>query len=435
MKLFLSKAFAAIAIMLLLSPALHAGTLSGGAAPHFGGLGVCSLLFVLGAVLGMRGTGSYATPDERPKNYRDQILLLYPNSAPLLAMTSKLKSEKTDDPEFKVLTKGLPVQRVIVSGVQADVDVTIETQGVGACTVVRAGMSLINERTLEILWVGADPTAPFNQFTAVRGKGQVAGTAMVDGDGLLIIGNHSPEGAAIPTAVSYSPNVISNYTQIFRDPVAITGTGAATNVRYGKPKVELKREALETHGMGIEKAFLFGGQVEDTSGAQPERTTKGLLNFISTNILDASGGFTISSWESLLEGVFKFGSQTKALFAGARLITVANAMARAHTMIEAVPATEAYGVQMNKWLTPFGSVMLINHPLLSNNPTFTSWGFLVDMKYVVYRFLIGRDTDYYENRQNPGDDVVKDEFLSECGLELDFEESCGIVKTASAFVP
>jgi hypothetical protein len=434
MKLF-CKIFAAVAIVLLLSPALQAAALSGHAAPHYRDLGPFLAAAVLGAVLGMRGTGSYSTPDERPKNYRDQILLLYPNSAPLLAMTSKLKSEMTDDPEFKVLTKGLPVQRVIVSGSQTSGDTTIETQGSGASAVMRAGMSLINERTLEIVWVGADPTTPFNQFTAVRGKGQVVGTAMNDGDGLLIIGNHAQEGAAIPTAVSYAPNVISNYTQIFRDPVAITGTGKSTNMRYGKPKVELKREALETHGMGIEKAFLFGGQVEDTSGAQPERTTKGLLNFISTNVLDASGGFTISGWETFLEGVFKFGSQTKALFAGARLITVANAMARNHTQIEAVPTTEAYGVQMNKWLTPFGSVMLINHPLLANNPTFTSWGFVTDMKYVVYRFLIERDTDYYENRQNPGDDSQKDEFLSECGLELDFEESCGIVKSATSFVP
>jgi hypothetical protein len=434
MKLF-SKIFAAVAIVLLLSPALQAATLSGGSMPRTGALGLLSMLFVLGAVLGMRGSGSYATPDERPKNYRDQILLLYPNSAPLLAMTSKLKSEKTDDPEFKVLTKGLPVQRVIVSGSQSDSDTTIELTGSGTGTVLRAGMSLINERTLEIIWVGADPTTPFNQFTAVRGKGQVAGAAMNDLDGLLVIGSHSQEGAAAPTAISYAPNVISNYTQIFRDPIFITGTGAATNMRYGKPKVELKREALETHGMGIEKAFLFGGQVEDTTGSQPERTTKGLLNFISSNIFDGSGGVTISGWELFLEGVFKFGSRNKVLFAGARLITVANAMARAHTQITAVPTTESYGVQMNKWLTPFGDVMLINHPLLANNPTFTSWGFLVDMKYVVYRFLIGRDTDYYENIQNPDQDAVKDEFKTECGLELDFEESCGVVKTATSFVP
>ena len=43
------------------------------------------------AFLGMRGTGDYSVPDQRPKNYRDTILMLYPNgTAPLTAMLAKL---------------------------------------------------------------------------------------------------------------------------------------------------------------------------------------------------------------------------------------------------------------------------------------------------------------------------------------------------------
>ena len=42
-------------------------------------------------VLGMRGTGSWST-DERPKNYRESILLLFPNntSMSLTALMTKL---------------------------------------------------------------------------------------------------------------------------------------------------------------------------------------------------------------------------------------------------------------------------------------------------------------------------------------------------------
>jgi hypothetical protein len=55
----------------------------------------------MGAFLGMRGTGSWAT-DQRPKSYRELILMLYPNgTAPLTAIMSKLKSEVVTDPEFK----------------------------------------------------------------------------------------------------------------------------------------------------------------------------------------------------------------------------------------------------------------------------------------------------------------------------------------------
>jgi hypothetical protein len=50
--------------------------------------------------LGMRGTGDWVT-DERPKNFREGILYLWPNGqAPLTAMLGRLKSEKVDDPEF-----------------------------------------------------------------------------------------------------------------------------------------------------------------------------------------------------------------------------------------------------------------------------------------------------------------------------------------------
>ena len=54
----------------------------------------------MSAILGMKGTGDWAT-DQRPKSWRQQIIYLYPNgSAPLTAMMSKMKSLKVTDPEF-----------------------------------------------------------------------------------------------------------------------------------------------------------------------------------------------------------------------------------------------------------------------------------------------------------------------------------------------
>ena len=52
------------------------------------------------AFLGMRGNGDWAT-DQRPKNWRQKVLQLYPNGdAPLTAVLSLMKNENTDDPEF-----------------------------------------------------------------------------------------------------------------------------------------------------------------------------------------------------------------------------------------------------------------------------------------------------------------------------------------------
>lgn len=57
----------------------------------------------MAAILGLRGSGDF-TADERPKNWREMILHLFPNgSAPLTAVMSMAKSEGTDDPEYNWL--------------------------------------------------------------------------------------------------------------------------------------------------------------------------------------------------------------------------------------------------------------------------------------------------------------------------------------------
>ncbi len=62
------------------------------------------------AFLGMRGTGDWAA-NERPENWRQGILRLYPNGmAPLTAILSKMKNSSTDDPVFHWWTKSLASQ-------------------------------------------------------------------------------------------------------------------------------------------------------------------------------------------------------------------------------------------------------------------------------------------------------------------------------------
>jgi hypothetical protein len=57
--------------------------------------------------LGMRGNDDWVT-DQRPKNWREMILFLYPNgSAPLTAVLAKSAESSVDDPEFNWWTKTL----------------------------------------------------------------------------------------------------------------------------------------------------------------------------------------------------------------------------------------------------------------------------------------------------------------------------------------
>ena len=385
-------------------------------------------------VLGLRGTGSFSA-DDRPKNYREILLFLKPNTeAPLTALMGRSKEKVTDDAEFKWFEKGLPQQRVTVSGSQTSSDTTIEITGSAQAKIFKKGHAVINERTLEVFWVTADPSSPHTSINVGRGKGSTA-AAMNDLDGLLILGSHHPEGAAVPTAVSYDATVVNNFTEIFRTTLDLTETARVTRLRWDEagPMREAKREALELHSIEMEKQFLFGSKVEDTSGAQPERTTQGLNGFVTSNVKDFADAVDIDSWENFLEDIFEDGSNEKLALIGNRALNVINKLVRNNTEMVVTPKDQTFGMAMTTYLTPYGTLMLRQHPLLSKNATFNDWGFIVDMAHIVIRPLRSRDTTYKENRQDAGTDARKDEYLSEIGLEVNHESTHAIFKNASAF--
>jgi Family of unknown function (DUF5309) len=387
----------------------------------------------MAAILGMRGTGSWDS-DSRPKNYRQTILLLNPNAnLPLTAILSMLPDESTDDPEFKIFTKSLPSQRVVVSGSQTDSDTTIELTGSTPAKAVKKGSVLINERTLEVVWCTADPSGAYTSIEVARGKGSSA-AAMNNADGLLIIGSSYAEGSARASAIAYDPSLTTNYTQIFKTALDVTGTAAEMKLRTGDVLTEEQREKLELHGIEMEKAFLFGTGVEDTSGAQPQRTTKGVLAMLSSNIKDFAEEVTIDDWEVLLEDIFENGSNERLCMAGNRAITVLNRIARDHGEIQITPESSTYGMDISTYKTPFGRLQIKQHPLLSQNATFQDWGFITDPKYAKYRYMKNRDTKYQEDVHNPGDDAKVDQWLTESGLELQHESVHAVFKNASAFV-
>src|SRR5215510_5179918 len=72
------------------------------------------------AIIGLRDTSGFTTPGERPQNWRETLLLLYPNSAeaakaPLTALTSLMKEASTDDPHYHWFTKTLDDRRLKLS--------------------------------------------------------------------------------------------------------------------------------------------------------------------------------------------------------------------------------------------------------------------------------------------------------------------------------
>jgi hypothetical protein len=429
------------------------------------------------AVLGMRGVGSFSAA-ERPQNWRQAILLLFPNGdAPLVALLSKLREAPTDDPRYNWFEKGLPEQRALLAGVSTTTSVapadnsTVAANDANAylalklrpmgqagndTSIYKPGHVLYNQVADESVYVvkkasqgGVDYLIVLrnlgNKYTLGSNDPAWTGnTADATGDHLVINGSGFPEGASIGQSVAYNPVQQFNWAQIYRTPLFMTRTARKTRLRYDATGgyAEAKREALQEHAIEMEKSFLFSERSENTSlanpdtpldsisSSQPMRTTRGMINWLPAitsgatptihyNVGVANGGaLTEALWDAFLEEAFRFGAKEKLGLCGSTFLTVLAQLTKNKATIEMVPTDNTYGMALMRYLTPFGTLYLVNHPLMSNDPIWRQDLFVLDVDKLIYRYI--DDTTFLRNRQAPGDDASKDEWLTEAGLEVHF---------------
>ena len=407
------------------------------------------------AFMGMRGNGSWVD-DQRPKNWRQKILHLYPNGdAPLTAMLSMMGEESVDDPEFYWWTKSLATQAATATNVFINPTlVTAYTTGgaVGdivyvqipteaACTEFRIGHQVmlrntndftddVNGKVIAVVLNGSDSYIAVKLLEADTTANKIAVCNRI-----LVIGNINAEGALMPSAIAYDPTKHSNYTQIFRTPLSITRTARKTRLRTGDQYTEAKRECLELHSIEIEKSMLWGiaSEVIGDNG-QPERTSAGLIPTIIGNSGNVSHYTTDTdyngqSWltggedwlDAQLEQIFRYGSQERMAFVGSGTILALNKIIKEYGNYEVTSQTTDYGIKVKTWVTPFGEIHMKIHPLFSYEESNRNTMAVFDPKDLKYRYI--DDTKFYAeaDKQNTGrnrSDGTDEEYLTEAGLEF-----------------
>ena len=140
-----------------------------------------------------------------------------------------------------------------------------------------------------------------------------------------------------------------------------------------------------------------------------------------------------------LERVFRVTNnvaQEKLCLCGSGFLKVINEMYSSKTQLTAHQGTKTtYGMTVVQHETPFGTVWYKSHPLFSQNAVMRNNALFVDVQNLKYRYMIGRDTELLKNRQNPGDDFRRDEWLTEAGLECRFPESNLYLQNVTDFTP
>ena len=422
--------------------------------------------------LGMRGDGDWVT-NQRPENWREQILYLYPNGmAPLTAMLSMMGSSKVDDPAFHWWTQ----EQTAVSG---DVD-NIYTDAALANAYTAGGVAG-DTIFVQITTVLANRIRQGHQILlrdasdyAVDVNGKITGVTrgttnsvlavklledddnsathdLSDCDNFKIIGNINPEGGEMPDAIALNPVEVYNYTQIFRTPLSITRTAKATRLRTGNQYQKAKSEALEMHSWEMELAFWWGIMTQNIGdNGKPERTTLGAINFIRQYAPDNCDDYTLNTdytgidWNAAggggtwlrayLEQIFRYGADEKIAFVGSGCLLGIEALAMAEGQMNISVGQSVYGMKIKEWITPFGSIYMKTHPLFSHDVTTRNMMVILEPKELGYRFI--DDTSFYGESASKSHssgygqrriDGLNEEYLTECGLEFGLPQKCAVL--------
>ncbi len=417
------------------------------------------------AFLGMRGTGNWDTY-EMPENWRQGILRLFPNgSAPLTAITSMMGSEKTDSPVFHWWTQDFPTQGGTVSvyidsnlGTVYDYDDHLAVNGQAGATVyckctstvaqmfreghtvvLRDASNFLVDVTGIVTAVVENSTSSYIAVKLLEVDDNAATSSdtasLKSVDTILVIGNANAEGALIPDTLALNVSENYNNTQIWRTPLELTRTALQTHLRTEDAYKRAKKEALLLHSIEMEKSILHSIRTSGTgSNGKPLRTSLGIIPWVkagaSANVDDytVNTDYSSDAWitggedwfDSMLELVFRYGSDDKLALCGSGAMLGIQQLAKATGQIQLTPTSAAYGLKVNSWLTPFGVIHLKIHPLFSFEATTRHSMLILEPKNLKWRPI--QDTTYLkEDRKKTGRygyDGIKEEFLTEGGYEL-----------------
>lgn len=305
----------------------------------------------------------------------------------------------------------------------------VTTLTVADATFMQAGDLLKVVSTGEIMRAIGDPLTS-TTINVTRGYAGASAATIASGAYILNLRAARMEGDTSPEAIATQKASKTNFQQIFRTPVHITGTAMSVEHYSGDEEKYLLRKAAAAHVRAMEEAFLHGRKKEDTStGSKPIRLMGGVDEYLSTNLLDAGGALTEPEFLDWLWTVFRYSPNggpggKKWLFASADLINTINSWGLAKLQLND-DASRKYGMKITQYVSGFGDLNVVYHPLLEQG--YNGYGYVIDPASVVRRPLRGRSTQLRRNIQDPGEDGNKHEYLTETSFEFTIEKANGLI--------
>jgi hypothetical protein len=358
----------------------------------------------------------------------ERINLLEPSAQPLAVFSRRASKRRTVATKYSWL-EDKSKARFAATAATASTTVGTITLAAGQGAFFQQWDQFLNTRTGEQLRVDGVAGDALTVTRNINSSGVGTGVAMNSGDELLIIGSAQPENDTSKPARSDLPSKVSNNTQIFRTPFEISGSlqASAFQVQPGEWPRQARNKGIE-HAKDIEYTFLLGRKSATNPGSTEDRTTGGVLSFISSNQTDAGGDLSEAEFNAFMLQVMRYGSGSKLALASGVGVSALNKFPASKQQTR--NDEDTYGMNVTQYSSPFGSLNLVYHRLLEGTK-YSGYIIVVDMEEVAYRYLandeMNRDTKVLQNRQPNDQDGRKDEYLSEVGLEFGLQQTHGVL--------
>lgn len=372
---------------------------------------------------------------DRAGDFASAILQLNPTGTALvLALSSGMGKESAQDTIFHWFEDSHQAGRTNITSAG-----TTTTISVGDGSMYVPNQILLIEDTGEIVMVTA---ITGNDLTVIRGMAGTTVTATDNTMNIQSIGNAHEEASPMPTAITQQGSPRFNYTQIFRNAWAISGTAKAVKYNSGSRLAKNKKDCALYHAEDQERAIIFGRKDIRTVNNKPFRLTDGIQSQIEQYnglVEDVTDGTTAGNYSWLL-----FDDYIRRLFAtnikgqpneriaigGNLWVAGLSQMARLDGTYNISQGETVLGLEVTTIKSAFGTLKLMTHPLFNENPVWNQDLMLLHPGGIKRRILRdtfeeGYDSDGKRIQAKDADEGV---ITTEMGIQVGGASTMGILR-------
>ncbi|MGL5935882.1 MAG: SU10 major capsid protein [Cetobacterium sp.] len=377
---------------------------------------------------------------ERQHDFAATILRINPTGdTPLLGLTAGMPKENTSDVGFTWF------EDIHQSGRTACVSGgTTTTVVVADASFYTPNTILLVEETGEHLFVTA---IAGNSMTVIRGLGGTTVTAITGAHNVQKIGNAFEEASTRPTSVTQQGAPRTNYVQIFRNGWAISGTAKAVKYLTGNKLAHNKEMCATYHAEDIERSFIYGRKTMTTLNGKQFRMTDGILTQIEqyggdvrTANNGGAGQINRTTFEDWIRSLFSYnikGQPNERLaFCGNIALQVINRLTWVNGTYQFQAEETKLGIKVTSFVTPFGTLKLMTHALMNENPTWTKEVYAIHPGAIKKRVLRDTFPENYDRMGNgvAGIDADEGAITSEMGIQVGGARTMGIFRNLTTAV-